>query len=82
MDDTTTGATERGWMTMPGWTTAHLVAPGGNGWRSNCGRYVSVEPAPADMGMRRCSQCEEPRGNTWQRPTILPRQQPSRASRS
>lgn len=62
------------WMAIPGWSTAHLLALGGNGWRSNCGRYIAPTRAPvsADQGVRRCSQCEEPRGQTYQRPRILP----------
>lgn len=72
--------TERAWMAVPGWSTAHLLAPGGNGWRSNCGRYITTTPTAAAEDMRRCSQCEEPRGQAYQRPRILPRQQPSRAS--
>lgn len=71
--------TERGWATLPSWSTAHLMAPAGEGhWKAECGRVISIEPAPAAEGVPHCGHCQNPGGAKWQRPKIVPRQQPSR----
>ena len=59
---------ERTWLAVYGWDTAHLLAPAGNGWKSECGRHTTQQPHQPPEGMRHCERCEKPSGDRHQRP--------------